>query len=72
MIDLRTVQPLDVDTLVKSVEKTGRVIVVQEAQKQAGVGANVVAELSERAIPFIRSTDRPCCSARYNLSIYTS
>ncbi|EGQ1690906.1 alpha-ketoacid dehydrogenase subunit beta [Staphylococcus pseudintermedius] len=50
VIDLRTVQPLDVDTLVKSVEKTGRAIVVQEAQKQAGVGANVVAELSERAI----------------------
>ncbi|EKH2178310.1 alpha-ketoacid dehydrogenase subunit beta [Staphylococcus pseudintermedius] len=50
VIDLRTVQPLDVDTLVKSVEKTGRVIVVQEAQKQAGVGANVVSELSERAI----------------------
>ncbi|USO12910.1 alpha-ketoacid dehydrogenase subunit beta [Staphylococcus pseudintermedius] len=50
VIDLRTVQPLDVDTLVKSVEKTGRVIVVQEAQKQASVGANVVAELSERAI----------------------
>ncbi|EHA6104675.1 alpha-ketoacid dehydrogenase subunit beta [Staphylococcus pseudintermedius] len=50
VIDLRTVQPLDVDTLVKSVEKTGRVIVVLEAQKQAGVGANVVAELSERAI----------------------
>lgn len=50
VIDLRTVQLLDVDTLVKSVEKTGRVIVVQEAQKQAGVGANVVAELSERAI----------------------
>ncbi|MEJ7541168.1 MULTISPECIES: alpha-ketoacid dehydrogenase subunit beta [Staphylococcus intermedius group] len=50
VIDLRTVQPLDVDTLVKSTEKTGRVVVVQEAQKQAGVGANVVAELSERAI----------------------
>ncbi|MCS4486709.1 alpha-ketoacid dehydrogenase subunit beta [Staphylococcus americanisciuri] len=50
VIDLRTVQPLDVDTLVASTEKTGRVVVVQEAQKQAGVGANVVAELSERAI----------------------
>lgn len=50
VIDLRTVQPLDVETLVKSTEKTGRVVVVQEAQKQAGVGANVVAELSERAI----------------------
>ncbi|QLK85728.1 alpha-ketoacid dehydrogenase subunit beta [Staphylococcus sp. 17KM0847] len=50
VIDLRTVQPLDIDTLVASTQKTGRVIVVQEAQKQAGVGANVVAELSERAI----------------------
>lgn len=50
VIDLRTVQPLDIDTLVASTEKTGRVVVVQEAQKQAGVGANVVAELSERAI----------------------
>ncbi|REH81144.1 alpha-ketoacid dehydrogenase subunit beta [Staphylococcus felis] len=50
VIDLRTVQPLDIDTLVASTEKTGRVVVVQEAQKQAGVGANVIAELSERAI----------------------
>lgn len=50
VIDLRTVQPLDIDTLVASTEKTGRVVVVQEAQKQAGVGANVVSELSQRAI----------------------
>lgn len=50
VIDLRTVQPLDMDTLVASVEKTGRVVVVQEAQHQSGVGANVAAELQERAI----------------------
>ncbi|UXU83018.1 alpha-ketoacid dehydrogenase subunit beta [Mammaliicoccus sciuri] len=50
VIDLITVQPLDIETIVKSVEKTNRVIVVQEAQKQAGVGANVVAEISERAV----------------------
>ncbi|MBV5191900.1 alpha-ketoacid dehydrogenase subunit beta [Staphylococcus chromogenes] len=50
VIDLRTIQPLDIDTIVKSTEKTGRVVVAQEAQKQAGVGANVVSELSERAI----------------------
>lgn len=50
VIDLRTIQPLDIDTIVKSTEKTGRVVVVQEAQKQAGVGANVVSELSERAV----------------------
>ena len=50
VIDLRTIQPLDIDTIVKSTEETGRVVVVQEAQKQAGVGANVVSELSERAV----------------------
>lgn len=50
IIDLRTVAPLDVETIIQSVEKTGRVVVVQEAQKQAGVGAQVVSEISERAI----------------------
>ncbi|MDN4073603.1 alpha-ketoacid dehydrogenase subunit beta [Fictibacillus terranigra] len=50
VVDLRTVSPLDIDTIIASVEKTGRAIVVQEAQKQAGVGANVVAEINDRAI----------------------
>lgn len=50
VIDLRTVQPLDIKTIITSVEKTGRAIVVQEAQKQAGIAANVVAEINERAI----------------------
>lgn len=50
IVDLRTVQPLDIETIIASVEKTGRVVVVQEAQKQAGVGANVVSEISERAV----------------------
>ncbi len=50
VVDLRTIQPLDIETIIKSVEKTGRAIVVQEAQKQAGIAANVVAEITERAI----------------------
>ena len=50
IVDLRTVAPLDVETIIASVEKTGRVVVVQEAQKQAGVGAQVASEISERAI----------------------
>ena len=50
VVDLRTVQPLDIDTILASVEKTGRVVVVQEAQKQAGIAANVVAEINDRAI----------------------
>ncbi|MFC4184513.1 pyruvate dehydrogenase complex E1 component subunit beta [Saccharococcus thermophilus] len=50
VVDLRTVQPLDIETIIGSVEKTGRAIVVQEAQRQAGIAANVVAEINERAI----------------------
>lgn len=50
VIDLRTVSPLDIETIIASVEKTNRAIVVQEAQKQAGVAASVVAEINERAI----------------------
>jgi pyruvate dehydrogenase E1 component beta subunit len=50
VIDLRTVSPLDIDTIIASVEKTNRAIVVQEAQKQAGIDANVVAEINDRAI----------------------
>lgn len=50
VIDLRTISPLDIDTIIASVEKTGRAIVVQEAQKQAGIAAQVVAEINDRAI----------------------
>lgn len=50
VIDLRTVSPVDYETLVESIEKTNRAVVIQEAQRQAGVGGQVVAELSERVI----------------------
>lgn len=50
VVDLRTISPLDVDTIVASVEKTGRAVVVQEAQRQAGIAAHVIAEINERAI----------------------
>ncbi|MBY7143776.1 alpha-ketoacid dehydrogenase subunit beta [Virgibacillus sp. NKC19-3] len=50
VIDLRTVSPIDIETIIESVKKTNHAIVVQEAQRQAGVAANVVAEIQERAI----------------------
>ncbi len=50
VVDLRTISPLDIETIIASVEKTGRAMVVQEAQRQAGVAANVIAEINERAI----------------------
>ena len=50
VIDLRTISPIDTETIVESVEKTGRAIVVQEAQKSAGIAAEVIAQINEKAI----------------------
>ncbi|MBB6449445.1 pyruvate dehydrogenase E1 component beta subunit [Geomicrobium halophilum] len=50
VIDLRTVSPIDIETIIESVKKTNRAVVIQEAQRQAGVAASISAEISERAI----------------------
>ncbi|TXK91359.1 alpha-ketoacid dehydrogenase subunit beta, partial [Parageobacillus sp. SY1] len=61
VIDLRCLQPLDIDTIVESVEKTGRVMIVHEAVKTNGFGAEIAALISERALftlsaPIVRVT----------------
>jgi 2-oxoisovalerate dehydrogenase E1 component beta subunit len=48
IIDLRTLWPLDIDTIAASVEKTGRVVIVHEAPKTCGFGAELVALINER------------------------
>lgn len=48
IVDLRTLWPVDIDTIAASVEKTGRVIVVHEAPKTCGFGAELVALVNER------------------------
>ncbi|WP_068499900.1 alpha-ketoacid dehydrogenase subunit beta [Paenibacillus kribbensis] len=50
IIDLRTISPIDIDTIVASIQKTNRAIVVQEAQKSSGVAAEVIAQINEKAI----------------------
>ncbi|MET3681990.1 pyruvate dehydrogenase E1 component beta subunit [Alkalibacillus flavidus] len=50
VIDLRTVSPVDYDTIIESVEKTNRAVVIQEAQRQAGIAASIVSEIQERSI----------------------
>jgi len=65
VVDLRTVAPLDVDTLCRSVEKTGRAVVVHEAARTCGIGAEVSARLHERLFdklksPVLRVTSAEC------------
>jgi pyruvate dehydrogenase E1 component beta subunit len=50
VIDLRTLSPLDTETIIQSVEKTGRAVVVQEAQRSSGIAAEVIAQINEHAI----------------------
>ncbi|MEK8131439.1 alpha-ketoacid dehydrogenase subunit beta [Paenibacillus filicis] len=50
VIDLRTLIPLDIDTIVESIKKTNRAIIVQEAQKTSGIAAEVIAQINEKAI----------------------
>lgn len=49
VIDLRTLWPLDIDTVVKSVKKTGRAVVVHEAPRTCGFGSELVALIAEHA-----------------------
>lgn len=48
VIDLRTLVPLDIDTITASVSKTGRCVVVHEATRTSGFGAEIAAEIQER------------------------
>src|SRR5439155_1584639 len=50
VLDLRSLRPLDEDALLASASKTGRVVVVQEAPRTAGFGAEIAAILAEKAI----------------------
>jgi len=49
VVDLRSISPLDLDTLVASVEKTGRMVVVHEASTNVGLGAEIAAAVTQRA-----------------------
>ncbi|PYB67582.1 alpha-ketoacid dehydrogenase subunit beta [Thermoplasma sp. Kam2015] len=53
VIDLRTIVPMDRDTILNSVKKTGRVVIVHEAPRTLGVGAEISAMISERAIEYL-------------------
>jgi len=50
IIDLRTISPMDVETIMASVRKTGRGVVVHEAPKTCGLGAEIIALVNEKAL----------------------
>jgi len=63
VIDLRTIRPMDTDTIIASVQKTGRCVTVEEGWPQSGVGAEIAMRVMERAFdwldaPVIRVTGK--------------
>jgi len=55
VIDARSLSPLDLDTMAASLEKTGRLVVIQESTKMASMGSEMVASLSERCFYSLRA-----------------
>ncbi|MFC4639024.1 alpha-ketoacid dehydrogenase subunit beta [Deinococcus hohokamensis] len=55
VIDLRTLVPMDTETVLQSVEKTGRVVVVTEAPRTGGFHSEISATIAEEAIEFLRA-----------------
>ena len=53
VIDLRTIRPMDTDTIVRSVMKTGRCVTVEEGWAQSGVGSEIMARIMEHAFDYL-------------------
>jgi len=53
VIDLRTLKPMDTETIVASVKKTGRVVTIEEGWRQSGVGSEIAASVTEHAFDWL-------------------
>jgi pyruvate dehydrogenase E1 component beta subunit len=53
VIDLRTLRPMDIETVVESVKKTGRCVTVEEGWPQSGVGAEIAAQIMDKAFDYL-------------------
>jgi pyruvate dehydrogenase E1 component beta subunit len=53
VIDLRTLRPMDIETVVASVKKTGRCVTVEEGWPQSGVGSEIAAQIMDRAFDYL-------------------
>ncbi|HEX7478825.1 MAG TPA: alpha-ketoacid dehydrogenase subunit beta [Polyangiales bacterium] len=58
VIDLRTLWPMDTATVVESVKKTGRLVIVHEAARACGLGAEMVAQICEKAFVYLQAPPR--------------
>jgi 2-oxoisovalerate dehydrogenase E1 component beta subunit len=55
VVDLRTLWPVDIETVIESAKKTGRIVIVHEAPRACGYGAELAAQIAERAIEYLQA-----------------
>ena len=55
VIDVASISPLDMDTIIRSVEKTGRCVIIQEAARSGGIGSEISARLGEDALMYLQA-----------------
>ncbi len=75
LIDLRTLWPMDIDTVIESVQKTGRCVVVHEAPRTVGLGAEIVSLINEKALlhleaPVVRVTGYDVAIPYFRMEYY--
>lgn len=76
VIDLRWINPLDIETIETSVDKTGRLVVVDTGWQMCGIGSEIIARLAEKSVHFLAPPKRinmasvPCPASQYLLKNY--
>ena len=68
VVDPRTLEPLDIDTIVASVRKTGRVVIVDEDTKRCGVGAEIGMQIMEKAFDSLDAPIQRVGAANYPIA----
>ncbi|HLL71044.1 MAG TPA: pyruvate dehydrogenase complex E1 component subunit beta [Pyrinomonadaceae bacterium] len=63
VVDPRTIRPLDIDTIIRSVKKTNRVVIVEESHAFCGVGSEISAQIMERAFDYLDAPVKRLSSA---------
>ena len=57
VVDVRTLYPLDKETISASVQKTGRAVIIHEAHATGGVGSDLIGLINDTSFPLFKSTD---------------
>ncbi|CAT04743.1 pyruvate dehydrogenase E1 component, beta subunit [Mesomycoplasma conjunctivae] len=67
LIDLRTIKPVDTETIINSVKKTGRILIIHEAVKSFSVSAEIIARVNEKAFDYLNSA--PARLTGYDITV---